>query len=177
MRKGFEKRLSLLEERLAERTKTEKICNCRFDTTFHNADCLAAILKGTSRVCPVHGFRELGFMLFASSWCVLKAEDNQFCPCPPDPWRSWVLKKGPDPRDAPQAAQEAAALEVKSDPPFNFKEEKRRLESVLDEYWAVRQSWIESGWEPPSREELMKLQKIQMKRAGQHVGHAQSASL
>ena len=94
MSNGLERRLSRLEHVVAEWTKP-RICNCRGETQYHNADCLDRLLKRMPRVCPIHSFRDLGYFMQVP-WCFpLISEDSQFCPCPPDPWRSFVLSKGP----------------------------------------------------------------------------------
>jgi hypothetical protein len=106
MSKALEKRLSRVEQQLAERTEEPVVCNCRSATSFHSGKCLNAILQRVSRVCPVHGFRELGFFMFSSKQYALNSEDNQFCPCPPHPWRSFVLN-GLHTWEGNQAAREA----------------------------------------------------------------------
>jgi hypothetical protein len=60
----LERRMSRIEERLAEKTKKPSICNCRVRTSCHNAECLPAVLKGIPWVCPIHGFRNLGRFWF-----------------------------------------------------------------------------------------------------------------
>lgn len=138
MRKELEKRLARIEKRVAEKTKTNKICNCRGETRFHNAPCLAAILKGASRVCPVHGSRELGFFWWTSKQYPLRPEDNPICPCPPHPWRSFLLSEGPHTWEGHDAARKAAC-ELPPDPTFNFQEDKRRMGELFAEYFAARQ--------------------------------------
>jgi hypothetical protein len=91
MPNGLEKRLSRLERILTKKTEKPRICNCRVETRFHGADCLDGILKGMSRVCPRHDFRELGFFFRTPKWRGLISEDNQFCPSPSHPWRSFVM--------------------------------------------------------------------------------------
>jgi hypothetical protein len=167
---ALENRVSKLEK-VAESKQGTKICNCRVQTRYHNAACLDAILKGISRVCPVHGFRDLGFFFWHSKQYPLGLGDDQFCPCPPEPWRSWVLRKGPDPRIGEQPAREG----VQPDSVLSFEEDRRRTGSILAEYSTARQQWLDSsGRELPSRQELVKLQ---WKRARQHAGQTRSASL
>src|ERR1035438_7340576 len=118
---GLERRLSRLEKLMEQRKQKTRICNCRVETRFHGADCLAAILKSTPRVCAVHGFRDLGFFFWQSRQYRLGSGDDQFCPSPPHPWRSWVLGRGPHPT---QSDKENSA-ESKTHP-FNFEDDKRR---------------------------------------------------
>lgn len=166
MSKGLEKRLSRVEQRLAERTEAPVVCNCRSVTSFHSGKCLNAILKGVSRVCPVHGFREFGFFMFSSNQYPLNAEDNQFCLCPPDPWRSFVLN-GPHTWEGNQAAREACG-KLPPDDSFNFQEDKRLLGAVLAKYEEDRRQWQEkTGQRPASPEEI---RKLEWKGARKHVG-------
>src|SRR5438270_8911066 len=82
MRTSFhdlERRISRIERQI----QPPAPCNCRLVTHFHNAHCLAAILEKTERKCPVHGFREMGFLFQRSCPYPVVDEDNQFCPCPP----------------------------------------------------------------------------------------------
>lgn len=157
MRNGLEKRLSRLEKRVAERTERPSFCICRVSTRFHNAECLDAVLKGTPRVCPVHGFRELGTFWWTPEQYGLRREDNQFCPCRPHSWRSFVLSTGPRTWEGSYAAQEAS-LKDQPDAGFSFEERHRRSEAVMEGYWAARQQWVEkAGRQPPSRQEIVKL--------------------
>jgi hypothetical protein len=170
----LEKRLSRLEKQADDRTREIGICNCRVETRYHNAACLDAILRGISRVCPVHGFRELGFFFWHSKQYPLGSESDQFCPCPPHPWRLWVLRKGPDPRGSTQFGR-SEALEVRPDPAFDLQEDNRRGDALVDEYLTAREAWIrKSGRELPSRQELVKLA---MKGARQNANYTQSESL
>jgi hypothetical protein len=139
MRNGLENRLSRLEKRVADRTEKPTVCNCRVETRFHNADCLDAILKGIRRVCSVHGFRDLGFFFWTSEQYPLLSEDNQPCPCPPHPWRSFVLSEGPHTWEGHHAVAEAA---VQPDPTFNLQKDNRRSTEILADYYAARQQWV-----------------------------------
>jgi hypothetical protein len=164
MRNGLDRRLSRLEKQMERQKQTIRVCNCRVETRFHGADCLAAILKSTPRVCAVHGFRDLGFIFWQSRQYPLGSGDDQFCPCPPHPWRSWVLGKGPHPI---QTDQETTAKFL-SDPMSNFEDDKRRSDAVIAEYSTARRQWAaQSGREFLSPQELVKLQ---MKRVRSHAG-------
>ncbi len=174
MGNAFEKRLSKLEKQAAERKQETKTCNCRVTTPYHSAACLDAVLKGIPRICPVHGFRELGFFLWRPKQYPLASDDDQFCPCPPHPWRSWLLSRGPRVWEEHHAAKQAWS-KVELDPMFNLQEDNRRTDAILAEYSADRQRWLDgSGRELPGREELVKLQT---KGARQHAGQASRASL
>jgi hypothetical protein len=156
MSREIEKMLSRLEKRLAEKTKEHSMCNCRVATTFHGGDCLDAILKGIPRVCPLHGFRELGFFMWGSKQYTLLSEDNPFCPCPPHPWRSFLLSPRPHTWEGRDAAREACSKQVLSDD-LNLKADNRKEEEVLAEYFEARHRWVESGGRLPDKEELVKL--------------------
>jgi hypothetical protein len=163
---GLEKRLSRLEQRGAERTRKPRVCDCRVETRFHGADCLDEIVNGMARDCPSHGFRELGFFFWTPRWCALIPEDNQFCPCHPHPWRSFLIN-GPHTWEAHHAAREAWNNVQKDNSMLNLQEDNRRADSIMAKYFGARQHWVEkAGRQLPSREELVKLQ---WKRARKHV--------
>jgi hypothetical protein len=61
MLNGLEKRLARLEQRIEALTEEPKVCSCRVETRFHGADCLGAVLKGMSRVCPDMDFENWVF--------------------------------------------------------------------------------------------------------------------
>jgi hypothetical protein len=156
MSKEIEKRLSRIEKRLAERTREHSICNCRVETRFHNGPCVAAILKGASRVCPVHGFRDFGLFAYVARSYLVNAEDNRFCPCPPDPWRSFLLSEGPHTWEGNYAAREACRkLPISDD--SNRSEDNGKLDEVFGEYSKARRQWVDSGGRLPDREEIKKL--------------------
>lgn len=156
MSKQLERRLVRLEKRLAERTREHSTCNCRGYTRFHDGPCLAAILKGASRVCPVHGFRDFGFFMFAARWCPVNAEDNQFCPCPPHPWRSFRLSERPHTWEGHSAAREACN-KLPVDNCSDFQENHRQLMAALEKYSQDLQRWVEAGGRLPDREGIKKL--------------------
>jgi hypothetical protein len=161
---GLEKRLARLEKRVAERIQEAKVCNCRLNTRYHNAECLAALLKGIPRVCPVHGFREIGKFLFTPKWSHLRREDDPYCPCPPHPWRSFVLSESPHTWEESYAAQ-AARNKVEPDPILDpqegnrrVQETTRRIDAMWEEYCEACQLWVEkSGRRLPTRQEIVKL--------------------
>jgi hypothetical protein len=153
MRKEIENRLSRLEKRLGERTTKLSICNCRVETRFHGGCCLDAILKGMSRVCPLHGFRELGFFFWTSRQFPLLSEDNQFCPCPPHPWGSFVLSDGPHTWERQYAAREACRKQSPT-ADSNFRADKRKEDEVFGEYFEARQRWVDSGGRLPTEKNV-----------------------
>ncbi len=167
MRSELEKRISRLEKRAVERIEKPKICNCRISTRYHNAACLEALLKGLTRVCPLHGFRVLGTFWFTPSWYVLRRRggdrDNELCPCPPHPWRSHVLN-GPRTWEAQAAAREAWDKLSRDAPPIDpeerkrqFQENSRRIDTLVEGYLTARAEWVEkSGRQPASRAEILK---------------------
>jgi hypothetical protein len=152
MATGFEKRLARLEQ-LAVSEKQKNICNCRLETKFHNADCLAAILQSTSRVCPDHGFREFGFFFWQSKQFPLGSGDDAFCPCPPHPWRSYVLRKTAN-RPTPEMLEEASRVIT----PYDIADERRRLDILIAEYLATRLEWAAKTRRAlPTKQELKKI--------------------
>jgi hypothetical protein len=159
MRNELEKRISRLEKREAKSREEPKVCNCRVQTRFHNAECLVAVLKGIPWVCPIHGFRNLGRLLWTPEWGCLSyrngGNDNQFCPCRPHPWRSFVLS------DVHTWEKSYAAKEawhkLEREPMFSFEEEGRRITSVWEKYWEACEQWFEqSGRRLPSPREIVK---------------------
>jgi hypothetical protein len=92
---AIERRLSRVEAQVAKRLERVKICNCKVVTRHHNANCLRAILNASSRECPVHGFRDFGFLWQVPNWVILSGDDDQFCSCPEHPWRSFVPVRAP----------------------------------------------------------------------------------
>jgi hypothetical protein len=59
------------------------ICNCRIATSFHNAECLSAIIEAQSVPCLAHEFRTLGVFVRVLPKEPVLASDRQFCCCPP----------------------------------------------------------------------------------------------
>src|SRR5271168_5283958 len=95
--RSIEKRILRQEKLVAKKIQAAKICNCRsMRTSYHNAECLEAILRNIPWLCPVHGIRNLARFWFVASWVPLRyregGDDNRFCPCPPHPWRTHVCK-------------------------------------------------------------------------------------
>ena len=156
---GLEKRLARLEKRLAEGTQKAKVCNCRLNTRFHNAECLDALLKRIPRLCPIHGFREIGTFFFTPKWSHLRREDDQYCPCPPHPWRSFVLsaRKGVPHTWEENYAAQAAWVNLPPDPICDPQENNRRIDAIWEEHCAACQLWVEkSGRRLPTRQEILK---------------------
>lgn len=152
----FETRLSRLEQQAAERAKPG-ICNCRGETQYHNANCLDGLLKRMPRVCPLHSFRDLGFLKSLPSCFPLTSEDNQFCPCPPDPWRALNLSKDTHTKEEKFEAIRASLRIPRPDQSSSLYDSVM-AEVVQDSYWKARQQWIEkTGRQLPSRDELAKL--------------------
>ena len=171
MTHAFERRLSRLEALIKRKLERPKICTCRAETRFHRSDCLKAILQGASRDCPTHGFRDFGFFMFAAQWSTLSPEDNQFCPCPEDPWRSFLLD-GPRTWEAHNAAREAwRQRESAPDEPLppDFAEEHAALDHVIGEYEHSKQQRMEqTGRQVPNRDEILGIhRKLARKRRQQ----------
>ena len=167
MSKALEKRLARVEQLVAKRMETPRICNCKVATKFHNATCLNAILERAPRVCPLHDFRELGFFMSTPQQYPLISEDNEVCPCPPHPWRSFVLNEDRtwEGRDAAMEAWH----NLPAPEPSDFEENKRQTDAVLATYYASRQQWLDTtGRQLPSGEEIRKLALKRAKRAREH---------
>lgn len=152
MRGALEKKLSKLEKRLAERAEKLAVCNCRFRTRYHSANCLDAIMKGICRVCPLHGFRSLGLFLFTPSWYPLfstprhyplASEVDELCPCPPHPWRSFV-RNGPRTWEEQGRAYGAWQNLPPTDRP-TLQEEHQRIDFIVNAYMESFQLWVEKG--------------------------------
>jgi hypothetical protein len=161
MTKAFEKRLLRLENKIADRERRKTaVCNCRGITRFHNANCLEATLKAMRRNCPVHYFRELGSFWWTPSHTLLVGDDNEFCPCPPHPWRAFQLKarllQGPQVWEARHKAEEA--WELHENPPYNLEQDNKRADEVMSTYLVARQQWIASGGKLPGAQEIAKLE-------------------
>jgi hypothetical protein len=165
MSDAVERRISRLEKRVAERFEEPSICNCRLVTKFHNAACLKVVLRQACRVCPVHGFRELGSFFGTASQWPLTPEDNEFCPCPSHPWRSFLLSAPPHTWDQHNEAKNAwSNLQPRYD--FDLKEDNCQTEAVLAEYKEARERGIAtSRRQLPSHEEIV---KQEWKRAREH---------
>ncbi len=145
MSNDLKKKISRLEKQATKQTEEAKLCNCRYKTRYHNAECLDALLKRMPLICPVHGFRELGRFWWTASWSLLRTragDDNEFCPCPPHPWRLFV-RNGPHTWEARAIAWEAWH-KLPEDPRSNLQEENSRAETVAERYWAARERWYAS---------------------------------
>jgi hypothetical protein len=163
MSNGLEKRLSRLEQHAADRTKP-RICNCRGETQFHNANCLDALLKRMPRVCPLHRFRDLGFLKRVPRWFPLISEDNQWCLCPPDPWRSLIPSEGPHTTEDKMVAVKAS-IKVPLPDQASSLDDRLRAQVLQAKYWGARRQWIEkTGRQLPSRDELAKLPLERMRK-------------
>lgn len=175
MSNGLERRLYRLERLVADRREKQQVCNCRVETCFHNAKCLDAVLKGLSLVCPVHGFRELGFFFWTPQQCPLEPESNQFCPCAPHPWRSFVTSEGPHTWEGHRAAR-AGWNTLPLVDHFDAKEENQLTTATVAKYFKACQRWIEQNrWKAlPAKEELVNLQ---WKRARKHGNQEPRASV
>jgi hypothetical protein len=158
MSNGLERRLSRLEHVVAERTKP-RICNCREETQYHDADCLDRLLKRMPRVCPIHSFRDLGSLQRVFLFFPLISGDRQFCPCPPDRWRSFVLGKGPSTIEDKMMAVHVMLVEASLNIPDQSDSHGYclRTEALKAKYWKARQQWIEkTGRQLRGRAELEK---------------------
>ena len=151
----------------SERDGKHKVCNCRVETRCHNPDCLDAILKGASWSCPLHGFRELGFFIWTSRQHPLNSQDNQFCLCPPYPWRSFLLSERPHTWEGHDAAKEASNNYPRGDY-SNVQENNLRFNAMVEHYLEEREQWVEkTGRQLAQKEEIV---KMHWERAGDKAG-------
>ena len=161
MRNSFrdlETRLSKLEQQMAAPTP----CNCRGETRFHNSRCLEIVLEKTVRECPVHGFREMGFFFWTASQYPILDEDNQFCPCAPHAWRSFLLGPKPLTWEGNRAANQAWEDMPKEN--YDITTEGIRTDALIEAYHVARNQWIDKTHRRlPSNAEL---RKQAWKRAG-----------
>ncbi len=154
MIKALGHRLSRLERQLADRGKCVAVCTCRVTTSFHDPDCLDAILKAMPRCCPVHGFRELGFFFWRPGWVLLENGDNDFCPCPPHPWRTFLQHGFPPNQVWEERRKAEESWNHYEDPVRNIEEDNRRTDGIVDTYLAARREWLVSGRELPTAKEI-----------------------
>lgn len=148
--RNLEKRLSRIERQVQPAAP----CNCRMVTHFHNSDCLAAILDKTPRQCPVHGFREMGFFWWKPPSNPIVDEDNEICPCPPHPWRSFVLGPKPHTREGHEAARQAWE-NMPRETRYNLQQDNDRTNALVAAYHEAREQWIlKTGRRLPSKREL-----------------------
>jgi len=93
-------------------------------------------------------------------------EDNEFCPCPPHPWRSFVLSGKPT-WEGHRTAKEAS-LKLQTDPSYVLKfrgedadrqirEDEVRKDAILAVYCTARQQWVQAGHQLPNQKEILKL--------------------
>jgi hypothetical protein len=149
--RDLDKRLSRLERLLDPPSP----CNCRCETRFHNSHCLLTVLWKADRDCPVHGFREMGFFFWTPTGFPIVDEDNQFCPCAPDPWRSFLLGPRPLTWEGHYAARKAAA-EMPEEPCF-IEDEKVLIEAIIDAYVLEKEEWMNrTHHRLPSKKQIIK---------------------
>ena len=171
--RNIEKRILRQEKLVAKKIQAAKVCNCR-STSFHNAECLEALLMNIPWLCPVHGLRQLALFWWVPSWVLLRytegEDDNRFCPCPPHPWRTHVWKglyrtgrRTNDDRRAKSDAARKAWQDLPPKPPVSREDGKRRLQeynrridAVLERYEEAVQQWIDSGRQPPDPRQIFR---------------------
>ena len=91
---------------------------------------------------PHPRFRDFGFFIYCSKWCTLQGDDDQFCPCPEDLWRSFVLN-GPRTQESANAVQREICKQslMKPDEELTdeqFEENKKQVEIVISAYEQAR---------------------------------------
>lgn len=160
MLNAFGNRLSRVEGLLARKLESPKICNCRIDTSYHSAECLKTIFEGASRECPTHGFRDFGFFIYCAKWCTLQDQDDQFCPCAADSWRSFVLN-GPLTQEAAESVKRGEYAQQVSKPyqnsaPSSFEQEKEQVDLVIAQYEESKEEFVKAtGRQLPDRDAIL----------------------
>lgn len=110
-------------------------CTCRgigrsgWMTRYHTSDELEKILYVP---CPVHGLRDPGPIWFQPRSEPLEDPDWDYCTCPPDPWRDYVMGKRPRPTQDELIQHANEHLGDKSD----FEEESRRIKEIIETFKA-----------------------------------------
>jgi len=164
-----------LEKVAAKKKQAAKTCNCRDRITFHNAECLEALLMNIPWLCPAHGVRQLGRFVEIASKNILRyrgggadggyfagGDDNRFCPCPLNPWTSFLLSEGPHTMEQSDAAQKAWA-NLPPKPRISSEEWKRqraektrRVHAVIERHAEAVQQFNDSGRKSPGPREIFR---------------------
>jgi hypothetical protein len=131
---SLEKRVRALEAN-ALSTSVNKDCTCRSGrkTYYHTAADLEAIM---SVPCPVHGFRDLGNLLWVPLGTPILPEDWQLCSCPSCPTRDWLGgKRGPLTKE--EQEQECRNWEAELTAPMaeKLRIERARERALLQTYF------------------------------------------
>ena len=149
--RNLENRISKLEMLI----QPPEPCNCRAETRYHNSHCLLIILRKTARECPVHGFREMGFFFWTARQYPLLEEDDEVCPCPSHPWRSFLL--GPKPLTWEGNYAATRAWEQMPEETYHVEDERLLTEAIMDAYTLEQQHWSQkTGRRMPSHKEIVK---------------------
>lgn len=120
-------------------------CTCRRGgtTIYHTAAELQAILAIR---CPVHGFRELGNLVWFPPAMPLSAEDQQLCKCPPSATRDFLANQRGLLTDTEQE-EECHKLdeEFSEDAGKRFAADQAEVKRLIIQYERQKQSTLPRG--------------------------------
>jgi hypothetical protein len=135
----LERRLKVIEMNASKRS-TNKNCICRQGqrTIFHTAADLEKII---AIICPTHGFRDLGDLLWVASGTPLRKEDRLLCSCPTSPTRDWL--EGKRGLLTPKEQEEECRSWEEEDLSEGFRIERVRVNALLHKYLIVKRRYDE----------------------------------
>jgi hypothetical protein len=109
-------------------------CTCRSgqQTFYHTAAELEQILNVG---CPVHGFRDLGCILWVPSGIPMHPEDRDLCGCPSHPGRDWLAgKRGPLAQQEMEESCGQWQAELSEKARQDFRTQQKRSEELITVY-------------------------------------------
>jgi hypothetical protein len=109
-------------------------CNCRWQqaTGYHNLAELVAIM---SIHCPVHGRRDLGYVVWVPASTPLHPEDRRLCSCPPCVARDWrERRRGPLTEAERQQAYASWEEQVSGEVAGRICRDQTRIRQLLQYY-------------------------------------------
>jgi hypothetical protein len=128
---ALEKRIRALE---AASRAIGKPCRCRAgrQTRYHTAEELKQMMDAG---CAVHGFRELGNLIWVGSGLPLRLEDQHLCSCPPCPVREFLRgRRGPLTEVEQQEEEQRWEREYATAADEEFRREQTRVQRLLQQY-------------------------------------------
>src|SRR2546427_11720269 len=109
-------------------------CRCRAgrSTLYHTPEELKTIMDIR---CPVHGFRDLGYVGWVASGLPLRPEDQHLCSCPPSPVRQFLRGRRGPLSEAEQEEEERKWMrEITPESHEDFRREHIRAKRLLQQY-------------------------------------------
>jgi hypothetical protein len=128
---ALERRVRALEQAFSEAGKQ---CSCRIGgrTIYH---CTEELRKILDTRCDVHGFRDLGQLMWVGKGLVLQAEDQKFCFCPPCAAREFLWgRRGPLTEAEHEEEERRWDREYGQASHEEFRRELARAEKLLRQY-------------------------------------------